>query len=420
MDFGIGFLSNNVMLPILDFFYGIVPSYGLAIVALTLVIRVGLFPVNANQLRSMRRMKIANPVMQQRIKEVQARYKDDPAKQQEEMGKVNSENFKEFGNPLSGCLPALLQMPILFALFATLRGSPFSDINYALNFQVFPADAQVEVQQPFLSPTQNIFFADRTHFPVQALVTSGTNLVVGAETKIKLQAIEGSAIESFDTVNARFPEVELTPVWQVTKGEGLVEVLPDGTVKALKAGEVTVQATVPGLATNKGFLFIKALGQVGATKPDGSINWDVLAMILAFGVSLYINQNISGNQNPSSDNEQQNTMNKITPVIFSGMFLFFPLPAGVLLYMLIANIFQTMQAFIIAKEPLPENFQKLAENAAKAPKVEAIAPSTNKAAKVPMKDAKPQAKVEVKKSTKSEPENDKSLPFEPGSKKKKD
>ena len=44
MDFGVGFLSNNVMLPILDLFYGIVPSYGLAIVALTLVIRFALYP----------------------------------------------------------------------------------------------------------------------------------------------------------------------------------------------------------------------------------------------------------------------------------------------------------------------------------------------------------------------------------------
>jgi YidC/Oxa1 family membrane protein insertase len=133
MDFGIGFLSNNVMLPILDFFYGKFPSYGLAIVALTLVIRIALFPVNANQLRNMRNMKIANPIMQKRIKDVQERYKGDPTKQQQEMAKVNSENFKEFGNPLAGCLPALLQMPILFALFATLRGSPFSDINYAVN-----------------------------------------------------------------------------------------------------------------------------------------------------------------------------------------------------------------------------------------------------------------------------------------------
>jgi YidC/Oxa1 family membrane protein insertase len=404
MDFGIGFLSNNVMLPILDFFYGKFPSYGLAIVALTLVIRIALFPVNANQLRNMRNMKIANPVMQKRIKEVQERYKGDPAKQQQEMGKVNSENFKEFGNPLAGCLPAILQMPILFALFATLRGSPFSDINYAVNFQVAPT--QVE-SQAFTSPPQNIYFADRVHYPVQATVPTGTNLAVGAETKVLLQAIEASKTEDFAEVSSRFPEIDLSLKWLVTKGEDIVEVLPDGTVKALKAGDATVQATIPGLAANKGFLFIKALGEVGVSNPDGTFKLDILAMILAFGISLYINQNISGaKSNGSSDSQQQDTMNRVTPVIFSGMFLFFPLPAGVLLYMLVANVFQTIQAFIVSKEPLPENLQKLADIVV-VPTPEAIAPTNSKPAKLPFKPEPKAAKDEV------------SLPFEPGSSKKK-
>jgi YidC/Oxa1 family membrane protein insertase len=136
MDFGIGFLSNNVMLPILDFFYGIVPSYGLAIVALTLVIRFALYPLNAGSIRNMRRMKVAQPVMQKRVKEIQDRYKDDPAKLQEEMSKV----YKEFGNPFAGCFPVLLQMPVLFALFATRRGSPFADVAYPVNLKIFPPE----------------------------------------------------------------------------------------------------------------------------------------------------------------------------------------------------------------------------------------------------------------------------------------
>ncbi len=413
MDFGIGFLSNNVMLPILDFFYGKFPSYGLAIVALTLVIRIALFPVNANQLRNMRNMKIANPVMQKRIKEVQERYKGDPAKQQQEMGKVNSENFKEFGNPLAGCLPALLQMPILFALFATLRGSPFSDINYAVNFQVAPTQVESQVQaQSFTTPSQNIYFADQVHYPVQATVITGTNLVVGNETKVALQAVEASKVENFLEVSSRYPEIELAPKWQVTKGEGIVEVLPDGTVKALKEGEATVQATIPGLAASKGFLFIKALGEVGVSNPDGTFKLDILAMILAFGISLYINQNISGNKpNGGGDTQQQDTMNRITPVIFSGMFLFFPLPAGVLLYMLVANVFQTAQAFIVSKEALPENLQKLAEaGAVSTPS--AIAPTTSKLAKLPIK-------TDSKVSQDNKDKDETSLPFEPGSSKKK-
>jgi len=335
----------------------------LAIIALTLVVRFALFPVSANQLRSMRRMKIANPVMQQRIKEVQERYKNDPAKQQEEVGKVNSANFKEFGNPLSGCLPAIVQLPILFALFATLRGSPFADINYSVNFQIAApaADAQPQPHQPFTTASQNVYFADRVHFPVLATATNGTNLAIGEQSKIVLQTSQG---QDFTTLSAEYPDVEMTPVWKVIKGQDLVEVSADGTVIAKQAGDVTVQATVPGLASNKGFLFIKALGKTGVTNADGSINWDIIIMVLGFGISLYANQNISSGStpkpsNPSPESSQQETMNKLTPIIFSGMFLFFPLPSGVMLYMLIANIFQTLQAFIVAKEPLPENLQKL-------------------------------------------------------------
>jgi YidC/Oxa1 family membrane protein insertase len=88
-------------------------------------------------------------------------------------------------------------------------------------------------------------------------------------------------------------------------------------------------------------------------------------MVIFFGVSLYINQLLSGQGGKgaadSSANAQQDTVNKLTPILFSGMFLFFPLPAGVLMYMLIANIFQTAQTFILSREPLPENLQKIVD-----------------------------------------------------------
>ena len=428
MDFGVGFLSNNIMLPFLDFFYGIVPNYGLAIIALTLVVRFVLFPVSANQLRSMRRMKIANPVMQQRIKEVQERYKSDPAKQQEELAKVNSANFKEFGNPLSGCLPALIQLPILFALFATLRGSPFADINYSLNFQIAPPENQAEIQhQPFTSASQNVYFADRVHFPVLATAVNGTNLAIGEQSKIVLQTSLG---KDFNALANEYPDVELTTKWNVTKGQGLVEVLDDGTVIAKQAGDVTVQATVPGLASNKGFLFIKALGKTGVTNADGSINWDIVIMVLGFGISLYANQNISSGSTPKPNNatpeaSQQDTMNKLTPIIFSGMFLFFPLPSGVMLYMLIANIFQTLQAFIVAKEPLPENLQKLvAVSANSSPSAKASSKPdsktsvSSKSETTKTVDAKAKVVVDDKEQDTKSPTKS-ALPFEPNSSNKK-
>lgn len=365
MDFGVGFLSNNVMLPILDLFYGIVPSYGLAIVALTLVVRFALYPLSAGSIRSMRRMRVAQPVMQKRVKEIQERYKADPAKQQEEMSKV----YKEFGNPLSGCLPVLVQMPVLFALFATLRGSPFSDVNYTLNVEIFPQD-QIERIQPqvFATKPQNIYVDDGVHAKLTALLPAGNRLVVGDKTQIEFQTDEGKPLSTFIRENS---ETEIAPRWTVTEGADRLKVNPDGTIEALQPGTATIQAAIPGLAANKGFLFIKALGQVGTTDENGNINWDIVGMVLFFGLSLYINQILSGSgaKSASSENSQQDTVNKITPVIFSGMFLFFPLPAGVLMYMVIANIFQTAQTFILSREPLPENLQKLVDEQEKAAKI---------------------------------------------------
>ncbi|MEB3312598.1 MAG: membrane protein insertase YidC [Cyanobacteriota bacterium] len=356
MDFGIGFLSNNVMLPILDFFYGIVPSYGLAIVALTLVIRFALYPLNAGSIRNMRRMKVTQPLMQKRVKEIQDRHKDDPTKLQEEMGKV----YKEFGNPLAGCFPVLLQMPILFALFATLRGSPFSDISYDVNFQVFPEDKIEQIQpQIFSTPPKAIYVSDGAHFPIAAVVPGGNRLVVGEKTDVRLQTPTGDSIDSL-VAEYTDTDVDVKPQWQLTKGEGVVAIDDQGHVTALSPGEATIKVQVPGLAANKGFLFIKALGRVGVTGEDGAIHWDILAMVLAFGASLYLNQVLSG-QGSVSDNPQQNAVNKFTPLLFSGMFLFFPLPAGVLMYMVVANIFQTLQAFILSREPLPENLQKIVD-----------------------------------------------------------
>ncbi|MDJ0658253.1 MAG: membrane protein insertase YidC [Crocosphaera sp.] len=360
MDFGIGFISTNIMLPILDFFYGIVPSYGFAIIALTLVIRFGLYPLSAGQIRNMRKMRITQPLMKERQAEIQSRYKDDPTKQQEEMGKL----MQEFGNPLAGCLPLLLQMPILFALFATLRGSPFANINYTVDVQILPSE-QIErvVPQPYATKPNNIYVSDGEHYPIAALLPGGNKLGVAEKTTVEFQTTEG---QSLSTLVQQNPDSDIQPTYEVTKGAERVKINEDGTIEALAPGEATIQATIPGIAANTGFLFINALGQVGVTNEDGSINWDILGMILFFSASIYINQELSGSSGGGA--QQQQTINKITPLIFGGMFLFFPLPAGVLMYIVVANIFQTLQTLILMREPLPENLQKLLEEQEKAEK----------------------------------------------------
>ncbi len=365
MDFGIGFISNNIMLPILDFFYGIVPSYGLAIISLTLVIRFAVFPLSAGQIRNMRKMRIVQPVMKVKQDEIRQRYQNDPAKQQEEMAKL----MQEFGNPLAGCLPLLLQMPILFALFATLRGSPFTDIAYTVDVQILPKE-QIELiqPQPFATKAQNVYIDDGVHQKVEALLPTGNKLVVDQNTKVELQTPEG---KPFSNLLQEDSTKSLVPQWEVTKGSERIKIAKDGTIKALEPGEATIQVKIPGLAADKGFLFIKALGQVGVTDENGNINFDILAMVLFFGVSIYINQQLTGSQGSSGGNaDQQQAVNKITPILFSGMFLFFPLPAGVLMYIVVANLFQMGQTWFLMQEPLPDNLQKILEEQEKKEKLQ--------------------------------------------------
>ncbi|HHP7230432.1 MAG TPA: membrane protein insertase YidC [Xenococcaceae cyanobacterium] len=376
MDFGIGFISNKIMLPILDFFYGIVPSYGLAIIALTLVVRFAVFPLSAGQIRNMRKMRIVQPLMKVRQDEIRQRYQNDPAKQQEEMAKL----MQEFGNPLAGCFPLLLQMPILFALFATLRGSPFTDTSYTVDVQILPKE-QIELiqPQPFVTKAQNIYIDDGVHDKIEAILPAGNKLVVGQNSQVELQTIEGKSLSSLLAENAT---ADLMPRWEVTKGTERINVADDGTVKALEPGEATIQVTIPGIAANKGFLFIKALGQVGVTDEEGNINFDILAMVLFFGISIYINQQLTGSQNSGGANaDQQQAVNKITPLLFSGMFLFFPLPAGVLMYIVVANLFQMGQTWFLMQEPLPDNIQKIVEEQEKAEKSRETLPFERKRSK---------------------------------------
>lgn len=104
----------DMLMAALQSLYGILGDYGFAIVALTLVIRVAMIPLTVKQTRSMHEMQRIQP----KIKEIQKKYKDDKNRQQQELMKFYEENKV---NPFGGCLPLLLQMPVLFALFRVLQ-----------------------------------------------------------------------------------------------------------------------------------------------------------------------------------------------------------------------------------------------------------------------------------------------------------
>ncbi|MDE2434900.1 MAG: membrane protein insertase YidC [Sphingomonadales bacterium] len=93
--------------------FGLVGNFGVAIILLTLIVRGVMFPVAQRQFASMAAMRAIQPKM----KALQERYKDDRAKQQEEVMKL----YKQEGvNPLAGCLPIFLQIPVFFALYKVL------------------------------------------------------------------------------------------------------------------------------------------------------------------------------------------------------------------------------------------------------------------------------------------------------------
>ena len=109
----------------LDWLFRMVGNFGVAIILLTFTIRGLLFPIAQRQFASMANMRAIQPKM----KALQERYKDDKQRQQQEIMKLYKE---EKVNPLAGCLPLLLQIPIMFALYKVLlltiemRHQPFA------------------------------------------------------------------------------------------------------------------------------------------------------------------------------------------------------------------------------------------------------------------------------------------------------
>ena len=106
------FIAQPIFL-LLDFLFHLFGNFGVAIMGLTAIIRLVMFPVAAKQFQSMNKMKLVQP----KLKELQERYKDDkPALQTETMALYKKEKV----NPVAGCLPAVVQIPIFYALYKTL------------------------------------------------------------------------------------------------------------------------------------------------------------------------------------------------------------------------------------------------------------------------------------------------------------
>ncbi|PYK31378.1 MAG: hypothetical protein DME57_03930 [Verrucomicrobia bacterium] len=113
MDFGMFKIVSQFLLNFLNWLNGFIGSYGWSILALTAIIKVVLWPLQNKANYSMRRMSLLNP----KIQELRDKYKDDPTKMNQEVMKL----YKDYGvNPVGGCLPMMIQIPIFFGLFKML------------------------------------------------------------------------------------------------------------------------------------------------------------------------------------------------------------------------------------------------------------------------------------------------------------
>ncbi|MFH1737269.1 MAG: YidC/Oxa1 family membrane protein insertase [Actinomycetota bacterium] len=113
----------DILAAILKFYHGIVQSYGTAIILMTLTVRILLIPLTWKQTKAMKDMQKLQPIQ----KGLQEKYKDNKEKLAEEQMKLYREHKV---NPLGGCLPLILQMPIFFSLFTLLQQPMFKGVGW--------------------------------------------------------------------------------------------------------------------------------------------------------------------------------------------------------------------------------------------------------------------------------------------------
>ncbi len=116
MDFGFFGIISLGLLWSMNFFHNAIPNYGVAIILVTVCIKILFWPIQAKSIKSMKEMQKFQPVMA-KLKE---KYKDDPQKMNAEMMRLYKEHKI---NPFAGCLPMVVQIPVFFAFYTMLRSA---------------------------------------------------------------------------------------------------------------------------------------------------------------------------------------------------------------------------------------------------------------------------------------------------------
>lgn len=339
-------IAYQCMIPVLQVFAKTTQSYGMAIVLLTVLVRIIVWPLVASSTKNMQKMQKLSPM----LKRIQEKYKDEPEVLQRKMMEFWSANKV---NPAGGCLPMLIQLPILFALFGTFNGPPFSDKPVDVSIKVVDAK-DVSLRKHDETSKSNSPFVSRNGEVGKVVVFPGESTVVqGDSVDFATRVVEGKVPSDFKVKWNVIQGTKEAPPAEATVDE-------NGHATFLKTGDYKVNAIVDGVAKNDSFLFINSLGKkatgLDLLKP---INFDLLFLILSFGGTMFVSSKLTmgPQKDPSEMDEQQkvqaDTM-KYMPVMMMATFFMIPLPAGVYLYMTVSNLFQTIQTWLLMQQPAPD------------------------------------------------------------------
>ena len=327
-----------------------VGNYGIAIIVLTIIVRIALWPLNVSQQRSMRTMQTLQPKM----KAIQDRYKNDPQKMQQKM----MEFYKEHKfNPMGGCLPLLIQMPIFILLYSALMSPQFIQMAGDTSFlfvnrldTTLRATAGISNDGVMGASQYDNFILGKTAKVVLKNNEVLDNVKIDKPNKaleIQGQLVPGENIEfkmSLDHLDLKFSQLDNIATAEMS----ITDLNTKETEKVnFERKEGLLIASVPSIAVQRSF------------------HWDILVLIALFGLTMYLSQKImmSTQNNSSQDPTQQaiqKSMGTFMPIMIIGTFIIIPIPAGVFLYLITSNLIQILQTVIVNKQMDLEDANKKA------------------------------------------------------------
>lgn len=326
----------------------IIGGFGVGIILLTVFVRLAMWPLGVSQQRSMRTMQMLQPKM----KAIQERYKNDPQQMQTKM----MEFYKEHKfNPMAGCFPLLIQMPIFILLYSALMSPQF---------------IQIAGDSPFL-------FINRLDATLKTNagisndgilgVSKYDNFMLGKTAKVYLDK------ETLDNVKISKPNKAIEIQGELTPGEpaDFKVSLDNLDLKFSQLDKIQkAEMTVTDIQTKESELmtFERKDGILVASFPTkevkNTLHYDVLILIVLFGLTMFATQKImmattskTKNQDPAQEAIQK-SMNTFMPIMLTATFVFIPIPAGVLLYLISSNIIQVIQTIVINKQLEKEDEKK--------------------------------------------------------------